>query len=238
MEEITVTEELNSVENELDEALMAEENVVEEAPPENIDVHHCRKIIEAVLFAAGYPVPYAKLASVLEISKGAVKRIVREYAEVYNKDDGDIPRGIMLLMFDGSCQLCTREQYGTYVREALGIKRGGNLSQSSIETLAIVAYNEPVTRAYIETVRGVDSSYAVNSLVEKHLIESCGRLDVPGRPRLYRTTENFLRVFGLDSLADLPEVSVPTGGIQEKIVIPDDGETEDPAELLENQPEE
>ena len=238
MEEITVTEELNSVENELDEALMSEENVVEEAPPENIDVHHCQKIIEAVLFAAGYPVPYAKLASVLEISKGAVKRIVSEYAEVYNKDDGDIPRGIMLLMFDGSCQLCTREQYGTYVREALGIKRGGNLSQSSIETLAIVAYNEPVTRAYIETVRGVDSSYAVNSLVEKHLIESCGRLDVPGRPRLYRTTENFLRGFGLDSLADLPEVSVPTGGIQEKIVIPDDGETEEPAELLENQPEE
>lgn len=238
MEEITVTEELKDGENELDEALVAEENVVEEAPPEDIDVRHCRKIIEAVLFAAGYPVPYAKLASVLEISKGAVKRIVREYAEVYNKDDGDIPRGIMLLMFDGSCQLCTREQYGTYVREALGIKRGGNLSQSSIETLAIVAYNEPVTRAYIETVRGVDSSYAVNSLVEKHLIESCGRLDVPGRPRLYRTTENFLRVFGLDSLADLPEVSVPTGGIQEKIVIPDDGETEEPAELLENQPEE
>lgn len=238
MEEITVTEELKDGENELDEALVAEENVVEEAPPEDIDVRHCRKIIEAVLFAAGYPVPYAKLASVLEISKGAVKRIVHEYAEVYNNDDGDIPRGIMLLMFEGSCQLCTREQYGTYVREALGIKRGGNLSQSSIETLAIVAYNEPVTRAYIETVRGVDSSYAVNSLVEKHLIESCGRLDVPGRPRLYRTTENFLRVFGLDSLADLPDVSVPTGGIQEKIVIPEDGETEDQAELPENQPEE
>ncbi len=223
-EELTAEEEISVQEEEL-----SFEPVEEEAPPEDIDVRHCQKIIEAVLFAAGYPVSYDKLAAVLEISKGAAKRIVHEYAEQYNNDDGELPRGIILLMFEGSCQLCTREQYGTYVREALGIKRGGNLSQSSIETLAIIAYNEPVTRAFIEMVRGVDSSYAINSLSEKHLIESCGRLDVPGRPRLYRTTEGFLRVFGLESLADLPEVAVPTGGIQEKIVIPDENE-ENPEE--------
>ena len=191
--------------------------VEEEAAPEDIDVRHCRKIIEAVLFAAGYPVGYAKLGQVIGTSAGAAKRIVREYAEEYNNDEDGLPRGIMLLCFDGSCQLCTREAFGSYIREALGIKRGGNLSQSSIETLAVIAYNEPVTRAFVDTVRGVDSSYAMSALLEKQLIEVCGRLDVPGRPRLFRTTESFLRVFGMTSLEDLPEVCVPTTGIQEKI---------------------
>jgi len=115
----------------------------------------------------------------------------------------------MLLTFADSCQLCTREEYGTCIREALGIRRGGNLSASSIEVLAIVAYNEPVTRAFIDTVRGVDSSYSVTSLCEKHLIESCGRLEVPGRPLLYKTTPDFLRVFGIQSLDELPVVEVP-----------------------------
>lgn len=191
--------------------------VEEEAVAEDIDVRHCRKIIEAVLFAAGYPVGYAKLGQVIGTSAGAAKRIVREYAEEYNNDEDGFPRGIMLLCFDGSCQLCTREAFGSYIREALGIKRGGNLSQSSIETLAVIAYNEPVTRAFVDTVRGVDSSYAMSALLEKQLIEVCGRLDVPGRPRLFRTTESFLRVFGMTSLEDLPEVCVPTTGIQEKI---------------------
>ena len=189
--------------------------VEEEAAPEDIDVRHCRKIIEAVLFAAGYPVGYAKLGQVIGTSAGAAKRIVREYAEEYNNDEDGLPRGIMLLCFDG--QLCTREAFGSYIREALGIKRGGNLSQSSIETLAVIAYNEPVTRAFVDTVRGVDSIYAMSALLEKQLIEVCGRLDVPGRPRLFRTTESFLRVFGMTSLEDLPEVCVPTTGIQEKI---------------------
>ena len=185
-------------------------NIEEEEPPEDFDVPHACKIIEAVLFAAGYPVSYQTLAKVLEISAGAAKKIVRDYAEDYNREDSIIPRGIMLLPFEATCQLCTKEQFGQYVRTALGIRRGGNLSQSSIETLAVIAYNEPVTRAFIDTVRGVDSSYAVTNLREKELIEPCGRLDVPGRPRLYRTTSNFLRVFGLSSLEELPEVPVPT----------------------------
>ena len=210
----TDEEELNA-ENEVEECLSVEE----EAPAEDIDIRHCQKIIEAVLFAAGYPVSYAKLGQVLGTTAGAAKRIVREYSEVYNSDSDSLPRGIMLLCFDGACQLCTREQYGTYIREALGIRRGGNLSQSSVETLAVIAYNEPVTRAFVDTVRGVDSSYAVSALLEKQLIEACGRLEVPGRPKLYRTTENFLRVFGISSLDELPEVAVPTAGIQEKIEI-------------------
>ncbi|MBQ2729480.1 MAG: SMC-Scp complex subunit ScpB [Clostridia bacterium] len=202
-----------------DEAVESEEivelTIEEEEPPEDIDIPHAQKVIEAVLFAAGYPVTYATLSKVLEVSPGAAKTIVKDYAEYYNKEDSVIPRGIMLIAFEGACQLCTKEQYGQYVRTALGIKRGGNLSQSSIETLAVVAYNEPVTRAFIDTVRGVDSSYAVANLREKELIEPCGRLDVPGRPRLYRTTSNFLRVFGLTSLEELPDVPVPTSDIQQ-----------------------
>ena len=113
-------------------------------------------------------------------------------------------RGLQLLMFPETCQLCTKEQYLPYIREALGIRRGGNLSASSMEVLAVIAYAQPVTRSYVDTVRGVDSSYAVNSLLDKELIEACGRLDAPGRPMLYVTTDKFLRVFGFNSLDDLP----------------------------------
>ena len=92
-----------------------------------------------------------------------------------------------------------------FLREALGIRRGGNLSASALEVLSVIAYNQPVTRTFVDTVRGVDSAYAVNSLVDKELIEAVGRLDAPGRPMLFGTTEKFLRVFGLSSISDLPE---------------------------------
>lgn len=199
--------------------------ILEEIPEDGYDIESARRVIEAVLFAAGHPVTYTKLAQVLETTPGVIKRVVREYAEEYNSEASPLPRGIMMLCFEDSCQLCTKEQYGTQIREALGIKRGGNLSQSSIETLAVIAYNEPVTRAFVDTVRGVDSSYAMTVLNEKNLIVPCGRLDVPGRPILYRTTDNFLRVFGISSLSELPEVPVPTSPIQEKIVF-EEAETE------------
>ena len=112
--------------------------------------------------------------------------------------------GIQLLMFPNACQLTTKEQYAPYIREALGIRRGGNLSASSMEVLAVVAYNQPVTRSFVDLVRGLDSSYAVNSLLDKGLIEAAGRLDAPGRPMLYVTTDKFLRVFGINSLDELP----------------------------------
>ena len=159
--------------------------------------------IEAILYAAGYPVKYSKLSEVLGLEEKDVRTMVEHMATQYNKDDS--PRGINLLMFEDTCQFCTKEQYAPYIREALGIRRGGNLSASSLEVLAVVAYNQPVTRAYVDTVRGVDSSYAVNSLIDKGLIESCGRLDAPGRPMIYATTEKFLRVFGINSLEDLPK---------------------------------
>jgi segregation and condensation protein B len=123
-------------------------------------------------------------------------------SEGYNSDKSK--RGITLLVFEETCQFCTKEQYAPYIREALGIRRGGNLSASSMEVLAVVAYNQPVTRSFVDQVRGVDSSYAFNSLIDKALIEACGRLDAPGRPMLYVTTEKFLRVFGINSLSELP----------------------------------
>ena len=157
--------------------------------------------IEAILFAAGYPVKYDKLAEVLGLSASDVRLFCEHMASEYQKAG----RGILMLCLPETCQLTTKEQYMPYIREALGIKRGGNLSASSMEVLAIVAYNQPVTRAYVDAVRGVDSSYAVGSLLDKNLIEACGRMDAPGRPMLYVTTDKFLRVFGLNSLSELPE---------------------------------
>ena len=154
--------------------------------------------IEAILFAAGHPMTYEKLAETLGQKEKVIRKLVKEMIERY---DG---RGFFLLAFEDTCQLCTREQYMPYIRAALGIKRGGNLSASSLEVLAIVAYNQPVTRAFIDTVRGVDSSYATSSLIEKELIAVTGHLDAPGRPALLCTTDKFLRVFGLTSLAELP----------------------------------
>ena len=171
-----------------------------------IDNKDFERAIEAILFAAGHPILYSKLAEVLDYTEHQIKKKIAAMAEKYNDKE---KRGIMLLMFDKSCQLCTREEFLPYIKEVLGIKKGGNLSNSSLEVLAIIAYNEPVTRAFIDEVRDVDSAYIVTNLVEKDLIEICGRLDVPGRPYLYKTTPKFLRVFGIESLEQLPYVDLP-----------------------------
>ena len=160
-------------------------------------------VIEAVLFAAGYPIPYERLSEITDSPIETVKEVALMLKEKYEAADF----GIQIITFDDSCQFCTKEQYEGYVREALGIKQGGKLSSSSLEVLAIVAYHQPVTRQQIEHIRGVDSSYAVSNLVLKKLIEEKGRLDVPGRPVLFGTTADFLRCFGLASLDELPDAS-------------------------------
>ncbi len=180
------------------QAQMSEQNAGVEAL-EKID-----EIIEAILFAAGHPVTYTQLAKVFDISPSLARQHVEDYADRYNASP--LPRGVILVTFEDSCQLCTKQQYLTYIREALGIRRNGTLSNSSIETLAVIAYNQPVTRAYVDTVRGVDSSYALSSLLERKLIEAKGRVDAPGRPMLYGTTEDFLRCFGIRSLSELPGI--------------------------------
>ena len=181
--------------------------------------------IEAILFAAGYPVKYTKIAEVLGLDLRNTKTIIEHMSSAYNGDKST--HGLNLLMFDETCQFCTKEQYAPYIREALGIRRGGNLSASSMEVLAVVAYNQPVTRSFVDQVRGVDSSYAFNSLIDKALIEACGRLDAPGRPMLYVTTEKFLRVFGLHSLSELPATETMLPPKEETPVIEDEGADEE-----------
>ena len=139
--------------------------------------------------------------------------MVRQMSERFTEEDSH--HGIQLLMYPTTCQLTTKEQYAPYIREALGIRRGGNLSASSMEVLAVVAYNQPVTRSFVDLVRGVDSSYAVNSLLDKGLIEAAGRLDAPGRPMLYVTTDKFLRVFGINALDELPETEALSAAAQQ-----------------------
>lgn len=165
------------------------------------DVESC---IEAILFAAGYPVKYSKIAEALGMETRHLKKLIGHMEEYYNSPDNK--RGLVLLTFPDTCQLTTDARFLPYVREALGIKRGGNLSASSLEVLSIIAYNQPITRATIDKIRGLDSAYAVSTLTDKELITQCGRLDAPGRPVLYATTDKFLRVFGLSSIDELPEV--------------------------------
>ena len=206
---------------------MAENERFEELPStENIEA-----AIEAVLFAAGHPISYEKLAESFMKKPSEIRDLVKKMTENYDQ------RGIMLLAFDDSCQLATREEFLPYIRTTLGIKRGGNLSNSSLEVLAIVAYNQPVTRAFIDTVRGVDSSYATSSLLEKELIAVTGHLDAPGRPSLLCTTDKFLRVFGLSSLSELPPaeqliMAPPETGEQTEISldpVPEGAEGQSPA---------
>ena len=160
-----------------------------------------KRITEATLFAAGYPLTFEKLGEVMGISQEEVRSVVEEYKKEY---DDDPMRGIQLLILGNACQLVTKEVYSDYVKAALGVRDGGNLSKASLETLAIIAYNQPATRLYVEQVRGADSSYYIGVLLEHEVIEEKGRLDVPGRPRLYGTTEAFLRTFGLSSPDELP----------------------------------
>ena len=158
-------------------------------------------VIEAALFAAGFPVKFERLEEVLGLSHDDLLELLRSKAFEYK-------RGIRLVMFSDSCQLCSNEEYEKQVKSILGMRSGGALSNSALEVLAIIAYNQPVTKAFIEQVRGVDSSYAVTTHGEKQLIEVTGRLDVPGKPNLYGTTDTFLRCFGLGSLDELPKSEV------------------------------
>ena len=184
-------------ENNYIEELDSEET--QEKAPE-YDTSTYARMIEAILFAAGYPVSFRKLAEVLEISTLTVRKAVGELQSSLELDN----RGIRLIIVSDSCQLCSKEEFEQYVRKALGIRREGRLSNSSLEVLAIVAYNQPITKAKIEKIRGVDSSYAVSTLCDRRLIEAKGRLDAPGKPILYGTTDDFLRCFGLSSLYILP----------------------------------
>lgn len=168
--------------------------------------------IEAILFACGEPIELEKLAAAAEIEKDTAERIIERLNDRY-ADQGS---ALTIGKLDGSFQLMTRPQYARYIKTAMETRRQAPLSPAAVEVLAIVAYNQPVTRGFVDQVRGVDSGGVVRSLVERDLLEEHGRLnDVPGRPIAYRTTENFLRCFKLNSLDDLP----PIPGSSEQITL-------------------
>ncbi len=197
-----INEQLPEENNALVEEPKKEGGVLPDEEPRNVVFEEA---LEAILFSAGHPISYATLARVFETTPSKVRDMVLEYSLKYN--NSDIPRGVIMLVFKDSCQLCTKKYYLNEIREALGIRKSGTLSSSSMEVLAIVAYNQPVTRVFVDTLRRADSSYAMNNLLDRGLIESKGRLDAPGRPMLYGTTNDFLRCFGLKDLKELPQTS-------------------------------
>lgn len=167
-----------------------------------MEIVEIERAVEAILFATGDPVELSRIAEILDVDEPSLERIITNLRDYYDFEQ----RGVRIVKLDNSYQMCSAPQYAEYIRKALETKRAPRLSPPLLEVLSVIAYRQPVTRAYVEQVRGVDCSYSITSLTEKGLIKESGRLDVPGKPILYRTTKDFLRVFGLESLNDLPEL--------------------------------
>ena len=167
--------------------------------------------LEAILFACGSPVQYERLCDTLGITMEGL----REAANILkNKYSDDRESGIQLITVENAYQLCTKNYVAEYVKKALELRKAPPLSKAALEVLAIIAYNQPVTRSFIEMVRGVDSSSIVGSLIDKGLVAERGTLDAPGRPTLFGTTDAFLRCFGLESIDDLPKTELAMAGEQ------------------------
>ena len=166
----------------------------------SMEIKEYQAAIEAVLFASGEPVAATRLAEVLELDLETAVRLADDWLQDVNTRGG----GLLAVRLGDKYQLCTNKAYAGYVRRAMDIRRNTPLSQAAMEVLAIVAYNQPVTKAFIEQVRGVDCGAVVQGLAAKNLIEEKGRLELPGRPLLYGTTADFLRCFGVSSLNELP----------------------------------
>ena len=167
-----------------------------------MEVKELESALEGVLFAAGEPVPVERLCLGLEVDRPTLDAVAQRLMDRYSYDR----RGIRLLRLDTSYQLCSAPEFAGYIRKTLEGRKPARLSQPALEVLAVVAYYQPVTRAYVDQVRGVDSSYTMGLLLERGLIEEAGRLAVPGRPIQFKTTRDFLRAFGLSGLEELPEL--------------------------------
>lgn len=160
-------------------------------------------VIEAVLFTMGESVEISRLAEVIETDVKTTKEILKQMEERYARED----RGITLARFDSAVQLCTKDDMYEYLVKIAKTPRKMTLTDTVLETLSIIAYKQPVTRVEVERVRGVNCDHAINKLLEYDLIMELGRLDAPGRPLLFGTTEQFLRCFGVRSLEELPELN-------------------------------
>ena len=165
-----------------------------------MDNHKINSAIEAILFANGSSVEPSRIATALEISEGeALDRLNELMAEYQNAE-----RGITIMKLGKSYQMVSVKEYAPYIRTVMDLRRNTPLSQAALEVLSVIAYNQPVTKSFVEQIRGVDCSGVIGSLTAKDLIEEKGRLELPGRPLLYGTTENFLRCFNISSIDELP----------------------------------
>jgi segregation and condensation protein B len=171
-----------------------------------MEIKEIEAVIEGLLFSAGDPLPLEKLAEILDLDKKTTRLILNNMAISLQNSK----RGILLRELDGSYQLCSRPEHYEYICRLVEPRQKQALSQAAFETLSIVAYNQPVTRARIEMIRGVNSDSSISRLIERNLIKEAGRMDTPGKPMLYETTEEFLRSFGFKSPRDLPIIDFET----------------------------
>ena len=167
-----------------------------------MDVNELQRVIEAILFASGERIEVSRLAAVLETDERDICSAVDALADELAFER----RGVRILKLEDGYQMVSSGEMADYVTKALETRKPPKLSASQLEALTIIAYYQPATKAMVEQIRGVDSSYSISALQNKKLIEDAGRLNVPGRPILYRTTPDFLRTFGLSSLEELPEI--------------------------------
>lgn len=188
-----------------------------------LESNEIQRALMAILFAAGEPVEAKRLAATLELDEDEIHQELQALMDMLSYERS----GIRIIRLESAYQMCSSAEMAPYVTKALETRKPPKLSASQLEALTIIAYYQPATKAYVEQLRGVDSSYSISALLTKKLIEECGRLNVPGRPILYRTTPDFLRTFGLSSLEELPEIEKIN--LQKKPEIPQErnGESEE-----------
>ena len=193
----------------------------------DMDKKEMEAAVESILFASGEPVNIERICVALAIDRPTAERILQGLMDYYAYER----RGMRLLKIEDCWQLCSAPDYAEAIRRAFEIRKPAKLSQPALEVLTIIAYYQPVTRAYVDQIRGVDSSYTMSLLIDRGMIEECGRLQVPGRPRQYRTTKQFLRSFHLSSLDELP--AMPEMGNDGQMRLNEVGEVVDAAEGVE-----
>ena len=185
-----------------------------------LESNEIQRALMAILFAAGEPVEAKRLAATLEVDEDEIHQELQALMDMLSYERS----GIRIIRLESAYQMCSSAEMAPYVTKALETRKPPKLSASQLEALTIIAYYQPATKAYVEQLRAVDSSYSISALLTKKLIEECGRLNVPGRPILYRTTPDFLRTFGLSSLEELPEIEKIN--LQKKPEIPQEGNGE------------
>ena len=190
-----------------------------------LEMKELEAAVEGILFASGEPVHIDRICLALDIDRLSAEQILQRLSDYYAYER----RGGRLVRMEDTWQMCSSPDYGDIIRKAFEIRKSAKLSQPALEVLSIIAYYQPTTRAYVDQIRGVDSAYTVGLLLDRKLIEECGRLQVPGRPRLYRTTKQFLRAFHLTSLEELPEM--PDLGGEGQMRLNEEGKIVDDAAL-------